>query len=111
MKTLLIRTYHLIELADDLTDGNTVSEQLDLLISNKLAIDVKIDNNYTAVWNGQSQMLLDSNEMNCGHCANCGRWTTDMERDSPLSELCPGATVSGELLCDECLPRNHKWAF
>lgn len=55
--------------------------------------------------------LLDSNEVNCGQCAKCGIWTTDKEIPNSLRELSIGATVDNALLCDLCLPKEHKWAF
>jgi hypothetical protein len=49
--------------------------------------------------------------MNCVKCSSCGAWTTDREKDEPIEGLTNGATVDGKLLCDECLPEDHKWAF
>ena len=111
MKILLVRTYHLINIEDTMLDGYSVDEKFDLLISRKLNNDIEIDNTHMAIWNGQTQLVLNTEEMNCGKCVNCGGWTTDMEKDGYITELSYGANVDGKLLCDECLPRGHKWSF
>ena len=54
---------------------------------------------------------LDLDQMNCGKCAKCGAWSTDMEQPEPMFEFSNGATVNEMLLCDLCLPKDHKWAF
>lgn len=61
-------------------------------------------------WQSTCPIDLDE-QINCGHCANCGGWTTDCERTDRVPELSNGAVVNGQLLCDECLPSDHRWAF
>lgn len=73
--------------------------------------DIWIDENHKAVWQSTSELYLDPKTMNCGKCAKCHGWTTDMEKPNYINGLCNGATVDGELLCDECLPEGHRWAF
>lgn len=70
-----------------------------------------IPDNHKAVWQSTSELYLDSGSMNCGKCAKCQGWTTDKEKPNWIEGLCSGATVDGELLCDECLPKGHRWAF
>lgn len=43
--------------------------------------------------------------------SKCGQWTTDREKPDSIVGLSNGATINGRLLCDECLPPKHKWAF
>ena len=43
-------------------------------------------------------------EENAGHCAKCGRWTSDYDAPDFLDRLMIGKTIEGELLCDECIP-------
>lgn len=73
--------------------------------------DIMIDDNHKAVWQSASELYLDSESMNCGKCAKYQGWTTDKEKPNWIEGLCSGATVDGELLCDECLPKGHRWAF
>jgi len=58
-----------------------------------------------------SHSPLDHPSINAGQCSRCGQWTTDREASSPLRELCNGARIDGQLLCDDCLPADHRWAF
>jgi hypothetical protein len=55
--------------------------------------------------------MLNEATLNCGHCHNCNCWCTDKEKPNSISQLCNGAVYDGKLLCDECLPKNHRWAF
>jgi hypothetical protein len=110
-ETVLIKVAFLVELSDE--EINNVDGLLDkimtkvgndetLLVDNK-SIDLK--------WINTSSHTLDVKSENCGRCANCGGWTTDREKPNYIPELCDGATVNGSLLCDECLPSDHRWAF
>jgi hypothetical protein len=49
----------------------------------------------------------------CGRCENCKRWTRDAEGmpETIQIDICRGAVVDGKLLCDECLPTEHPYAF
>ena len=58
-----------------------------------------------------SSIGLDPNTINCGRCSECGVWVTDMEQPTPLAGLHQGARVNGNLLCDDDLPKDHRWAF
>ena len=58
-------------------------------------------------WESTSSLVLEPGKMNCGLCAHCGCWTTDIEKADPVNELCSGATIGGKLLCEECLPSDH----
>lgn len=110
-KTVLIRVAYLVELPeeeinidDSILDKitNEISEYKSLHIDNK---DITLDWNYT------SSLMLDSGNYNCGKCSKCGQWVTDSEQPDAVEGLCNGATVDGNLLCDECLPSDHRWAF
>ncbi len=53
---------------------------------------------------------LDDPDVNSGHCAVCSMWVTDCEESEPLQGLPNGATVEGQLLCEQHLPPDHPWA-
>lgn len=107
-KAILVRTSYLIEGKCDEIDKETVQNGIWNLIPEE---DIWIDENHKAVWQSTSELYLDPKTMNCGKCAKCHGWTTDMEKLNYINGLCNGATVDGELLCDECLPEGHRWAF
>ena len=54
---------------------------------------------------------LDSDNVNCGRCAECACWVTDCEKPGRVKNLNIGAVWEGRLLCDEHLPKGHRWAF
>lgn len=59
-----------------------------------------------------SVTVLDSNHVNCGQCANCGALTTDLDAPDPITLLgSRGGIHEGRLLCDDCLPSDHRHAF
>ena len=62
-------------------------------------------------WRSTSIIVLNETELNCGKCANCGTWTSDAAKENYISALGTGATVNGKLLCDDCLPKQHPYAF
>ncbi len=62
-------------------------------------------------WESTHSMVLDTSSMNCGRCESCGCWVSDRETDDPISQLNIAATFNGKLLCDECLPHDHRLAF
>ena len=62
-------------------------------------------------WESTYRLVLDEENMNCGRCVKCGAWTTDLEREEPIKGLQFGASVDGDLLCDEHLPQGHRFAF
>ena len=62
-------------------------------------------------WQGSSYDILDEQKMNVGKCAVCECWVSDREKPEYILELNIGATYNGELLCDEHLPKDHRWAF
>jgi len=113
MKTVLFTVSYLIEIEDDLLKGTEKAEDFNNLIFEKLSKNQrkKIDETHTAKWNHSSLIVLDSDNFNCGKCNKCGSWTTDKEKENSIDGLSNGATVDRVLLCDECLPRNHKWSF
>jgi len=112
MKTVLFTVCYLIEVEEELLASREF-ECFDNLISEKLSGNrrKKIDETHSAKWKNSFLTVLDPDDMNCGKCNNCGGWTTDMENESPIHGLSNGATVEGLLLCDECLPKDHRWAF
>lgn len=54
---------------------------------------------------------LDPKAINCGQCAECSTWTTDLDASEPVPGLSHGARVDGRLLCDDHLPEGHEHAF
>ena len=112
MKTVLFTASYLIEVEDELYASREY-EDFSTLVFQKLAGDKRkmIDDTHSAKWTSSSLAVLDPNYANCGKCSNCGGWTTDREKENPIEGLSNGATVEGLLLCDECLPKGHRWAF
>ncbi|MEW9700764.1 hypothetical protein [Paenibacillus sp. SI8] len=109
-RTVLIKVSYLLNLEEK------DEELLNLLdkISRNISYDqnIEIDNEIKNIkWIETSKLELNPNNMNCGKCYNCETWTTDREKPNPIMELCNGATIDGKLLCDECLPEDHRWAF
>ncbi len=113
MKTVLFNVSYLIEVEDELLNGSDEAEAFNDNVFKKLSDNSwkKIDEKHKAIWNCSSFSVLDSTQMNCGKCSRCGTWVTDWEKQDPIAGLTNGATVNGELLCDDCLPDDHRWAF
>lgn len=110
-RTVLVRAYHLIEVEeeellkeDGLLDGlvNEISNDKELSVMGE-TVSMK--------WQGTAVIPLLPELYNCGQCAYCGAWVTDREKEDPIEGLTNGAVVDGKLLCDECLPEDHRWAF
>jgi hypothetical protein len=113
MKTVLFTVSYLLEVDENLLKGTDDAEAFRETVFQKLSKHgrKKVDANHSAKWNSSLFVVLDPENMNCGKCSNCGAWTTDREKDSIITGLSNGATYDGALLCDECLPRGHRWAF
>ena len=62
-------------------------------------------------WRSSSSRYLDHDGINVGRCSQCGGWCTDCEKPDPFTEVGCGATYQGKLLCNDCLPSDHPWAF
>lgn len=110
-KTVLVRVAYLVELPEEeinCDDGlleniiDAISNSENLLIQNK---------NISLEWNSTSSFILESENFNCGKCSKCGHWTTDREKPDAVEGISYGATVDDQLLCDECLSFDHRWAF
>lgn len=110
-ETVLVNVTYLVDLSEE--DINYADGVLDKIMT-KTGRDEKIlidDKAFELKWIKTSSHTLDVDNENCGRCSNCGGWTTDREKSNYIPELCNGATVDSKLLCDECLPTDHKWAF
>lgn len=106
-KTILVNISYYVEI-----DENEF--ELSQEIQNKLCENLTLESDEKKVflkWNQSSFRILNPGIMNCGKCANCGCWTTDRERHDALFGLDNGAVYNDKLLCDECLPSDHRWAF
>jgi hypothetical protein len=111
-KTLLYKVAYLVEAEDGEISTNHGKEELRKMIWKALPDqDIAIDRVHTAQWCSTQELLLDPGTMNCGQCCKCSTWTTDREKPDPIRKLTNGAVVDGELLCDDCLPEGHPWAF
>ena len=109
-ETVLIRAYHLVEVdKDELYKEDGLLDKIEKEISNDLCLS--LGEEVHLKWQGTSMVSLAPEIMNCGKCSSCGAWTTDREKDEQIEGLTNGATLDGKLLCDECLPEDHKWAF
>jgi hypothetical protein len=112
MGSALISVSYIVEMPEedkDKFEGRLVDKIGGELSQDKLLSIENLD--VLLKWNSTSSIGLDSGEYNCGKCSKCGHWTTDSEKPYAVQGLCNGATVDGELLCDECLPPDHRWAF
>lgn len=110
-ETVLIKVTYLVELTEDeVISNDCILDEITHKIGNDEKLIAK-DKTINLKWNGTSSFVLDPNNKNCGRCVNCGAWVTDREKPDAIPELCNGATVNGKLLCDECLPSEHRWAF
>ena len=111
-KAILYRISYLVEVDEEEISAHKGKEKFWKLAWGKLPEqEIVLDEQHKAEWQSTSTLYLDPLTMNCGQCARCHGWTTDREKPDPIRGLSNGATVDGELLCDECLPDHHPWAF
>lgn len=110
-KTVLIKVAYLVDIEDEDLIKNEHLDKITSRISKNINLQLNDIEKMSLEWEGTFSLILDSETMNCGKCANCNGWTTDIEKENPVKELCYGATVDGKLLCDECLPPEHPCAF
>ena len=111
-KALMYRISYLVEIEDSEAGEYELRRKLSSIMWERLPKEeIALDENHAADWQSTTELLLNPLTMNCGQCARCRGWTTDREKPDPVAGLCNGATVDGELLCDECLPEDHRWAF
>ncbi|MBH0330963.1 hypothetical protein ABH14_14305 [Brevibacillus brevis] len=106
-KTVLVNISYYVEI-----DESEI--ELSPNIQNKLCENRTIESNEEKVflkWNQSSFQVLNPETINCGECANCGCWTTDREKNDAIFGIDNGAVHNNKLLCDECLPPDHRWAF
>ena len=113
METALFTVSYLIEVEESLLKDSNEADIFRETIFQKLSKHhkKKVDEKHYAKWESSSLIVLNPEKMNCGKCNKCGGWTTDREKENHIKELSNGATDNGILLCDECLPKGHRWAF
>lgn len=107
-KTFLIMVSVVVETTGDPSGPGAGEVALDRLL--KLASDAVPSlspGGFQSAWSRE----LDPSAGNCGQCVECGAWVTDCDRPERIAGLTNGARVDGRLLCDEHLPRGHRWAF
>ena len=63
-------------------------------------------------WESLSIVPLEG-KPSVGRCAVCNRWVYDVENviDLTPTQICRGAILDGQYLCDEHLPKDHPAAF
>jgi hypothetical protein len=105
--TKLLKVNFLYEQNEEELDSEII-EKFENEIINKCE---EIGAQYNLKWESSSFIVLDKETMNCGNCEKCGCWVTDLDKEGVISELNRGAVYDGKLLCDECLPPDHKYAF
>ena len=99
----------MVELPSEVLEQEScVLDNLELALSK---VPNGLDDALQVKWESSQSFILDENSINCGKCQKCGRWVTDKDAPNPIRQLCIGALFKGELLCDECLPQDHRWAF
>ncbi|MBP1967541.1 hypothetical protein [Paenibacillus aceris] len=106
-KTVLVNISYYVEIDES---ENELSQKIQRKLCENRILESD-DENVFLKWNQSSFKVLNPQIMNCGRCANCGCWTTDMEKHNAIFGLDNGAVHNNKLLCDECLPPDHKWAF
>ncbi len=104
-KTYLVNIAYLIDLTEE--EYQEIGDKLICSVENEIILN----DNHKLKWESSSSIMLNPLTMNCGRCSNCHGWVTDREKPNSIDELNNGATVEGRLLCDECLPEDHRWAF
>ena len=111
-KTILVRLSALIEIDEvELDKDFNHLDKIDFELSDQINKILKFEEDSTLGYQATRTEILDQESMNCGQCSNCGTWVSDREQPNHIPDLNIGATYKGELLCDEHLPRNHRWAF
>lgn len=111
-KAVLYQVCWLMEAEEEEINGLSEEEGLGKAIWEQLPFgEIEVDEAHTLEWYSTREIILSPRTMNCGKCACCGGWTTDMEKADPVQGLSHGAVVDGKLYCDECLPPDHPWAF
>jgi hypothetical protein len=106
-KILLCRTAHIVEIDEkyrEITEDEL--RHIESLIETTLCIE-----GVSFEWLSSTPELLDTTKDNMGKCNNCGVWTTDCNKENPITELSYGTHVDGKLLCDLCLPKKHPLKF
>ncbi|MEZ4660601.1 MAG: hypothetical protein R2911_23845 [Caldilineaceae bacterium] len=109
-KTILISINLLAEVPAHLANDSDFNE-FDRVVGEVTDAVETVESRFNLSWESTQTRTLNESTMNCGRCASCGRWVSDREKDNVIEQLNIGAVVDGNLLCDECLPRNHRWAF
>jgi hypothetical protein len=109
-QTCLLRVSYLVEIEkskseEELLDNISFELSQDRYLSNEKLPVTKLG------WEMTLMQVLDPQKNNCGRCAICNSWVTDIEKPDPINGINIGATVAGQLLCDEHLPKNHPLAF
>ena len=99
-KAILYKISYLVEVDEEEVSDHKGKEKFWKLAWGKLPEqEIVLDDQHKAEWQSTSTIYLDPLTMNC------------REKPDPIRGLSNGATVNGELLCDECLPEHHPWAF
>jgi hypothetical protein len=110
-RTVLVKSYHLVEVEEEeLCKEDGILDELIREISNDKEEDI-LGEKVLMHWQGTAVTPLLPELNNCGKCSCCGAWTTDREKEEPIEGLANGAVHEGRLLCEGCLPEDHKWAF
>lgn len=101
-KTVLVRTYHLVEVEEEelCKEEGILDELVYELSADK---ELQLEERLLMKWNGTEVIPLLPEINNCGICAGCGAWTTDIEKEEPMEGLTKGQLTGGGLLCEECL--------
>jgi len=109
-KTVLLSVNILVEMPEDVIgdDGFNDLGELESTLSDVLDA---VETPFQLSWESTQSLALDVSTMNCGKCESCGSWVSDREKADAIQQLNIAATFNGRLLCDECLPPDHKLAF
>jgi len=109
-KTVLISVNVLVEVPEDVINDGEFNDFDKLENALSEAVEA-VETPFQLSWESTKSLVLDTSTMNCGKCESCGSWVSDRETADPIQQLNIAATFNGKLLCDECLPHDHKLAF
>ena len=111
-QVLLLRMGILVEV--DKSDPDTMEHdaiQIEARIRDAIHEAIGCHEDGELGWCSTHPVFLEPEHVNCGQCAQCGNWITDLDAPEPILGLGRGARYQGRLLCDEHLPIHHRHAF
>ena len=107
---MLVSINFLLDVSSAGMDGSEPNK-LDEFVAKLVNLAEGIESDIKLDWESTQVIDLDPNTMNCGKCENCGCWVSNREFNDFMPQLNVAAMDKGRLLCDECLPNEHRLSF